>query len=157
MKLLFKQKLFSWFDSYDIFDEAGRTIFTVKGQLSWGHCFKIFDAYGNHIGTVKERLFTLMPKFEIYSANNYIGSIQREFAFFKAKYNIDFNGWHVNGNFWEWDYQIFNSSGFTVATISKQLFNWTDTYIIDVANPSDALCALMLVIAIDAEKCSRDN
>jgi len=25
MKLLFKQRLFSWFDSYDIYDEAGNT------------------------------------------------------------------------------------------------------------------------------------
>ena len=39
--------------------------------------------------------------------------------------------------------------------ISKELFNWTDTYVIDVANSNDALTALMLVLAIDAEKCSR--
>ena len=25
MKLLFKQRFFSWFDSYDIYDEAGNT------------------------------------------------------------------------------------------------------------------------------------
>ena len=36
MKLLFKQRLFSWFDSYDIYNEAEETIFTVKGKLSWG-------------------------------------------------------------------------------------------------------------------------
>ena len=30
MKLLFKQRLFSWFDSYDIYDEAGNTAFVVK-------------------------------------------------------------------------------------------------------------------------------
>ena len=29
MKLLFKQRFFSWFDSYDIYDEAGTTLFTV--------------------------------------------------------------------------------------------------------------------------------
>ncbi len=157
MKLLFKQKIFSWFDSYDIYDESGNTIFTVKGQLSWGHCFKIFDCYGNHIGTVKERIFTFLPKFEIYMGNNYIGSIQKEFSFFKPKYNVDFMGWYVTGNFWGWDYQILNNAGFPVANISKQLFNWSDTYIIDVANPNDALGALMLVIAIDAEKCSQKN
>ena len=31
------------------------------------------------------------------------------------------------------------------------------TYVIDVHDPQDALCALMLVLAIDAEKCSRNN
>ena len=47
MKLLFKQRLFSWFDSYDIYDEAGNTVYVVKGQFSWGHKLAIYDAYGN--------------------------------------------------------------------------------------------------------------
>ena len=34
MKLLFKQRFFSWFDSYDIYDEAGSTVYVVRGQLS---------------------------------------------------------------------------------------------------------------------------
>ena len=33
MKLIFKQRLFSWFDSYDIYYEDGTTAYTVKGQL----------------------------------------------------------------------------------------------------------------------------
>ena len=32
MKLLFKQRLFSWFDSYDIYDESGNTVYVGKGQ-----------------------------------------------------------------------------------------------------------------------------
>lgn len=44
MKLLFKQRIFSWFDSYDIYDEDGNTVFVVKGQLAWGHKLKIYDA-----------------------------------------------------------------------------------------------------------------
>ena len=54
-------------------------------------------------------------------------------------------------------YTVYGAGGSVVATVSKEIFNWTDTYVIDVANPSDALCALMLVLAIDAEKCSRNN
>ena len=50
MKLLFKQRLFSWFDSYDIYDEAGNTVYVVKGQLAWGHKLIIYDAYGNEVG-----------------------------------------------------------------------------------------------------------
>ena len=73
MKLLFKQRMFSWFDSYDIYDEQGNTVYVVKGQLSWGHCLKIFDACGNEVGTVKERIFTFLPKFEVYLGGNYLG------------------------------------------------------------------------------------
>ena len=65
MKLLFKQRLFSWFDSYDIYDEAGNTAYVVKGQLSWGHKLVIYDAYGNEVGMVVQKvlLFFLNSKF----------------------------------------------------------------------------------------------
>ena len=156
MKLLFKQRFFSWFDSYDIYDESGRTLYTVKGQLAWGHRLKVYDARGKEVGTVRERIISFLPKFEIYLGDQYAGCISKEFSLFKPKYNIDFNGWHIDGNFFEWDYTIVGTNGYTVATISKQLLRWTDTYVIDVAKPADALYALMFVLAIDAEKCSRN-
>lgn len=157
MKLRFKQRFFSWFDSYDIYDEAGATVYVVKGQLAWGHCLKIFDTLDREVGTVKERVFTFLPKFELYLGQQYIGCISKEFSLFKPKYNIDCNGWHVEGNFWGWDYSIVNAAGVPVASVSKELFHMTDTYTIDVFNPQDALYALMLVLAIDAEKCSANN
>lgn len=155
MKLLFKQRLFSWFDSYDIYDESGGTVYTVKGQLSWGHCLKIFDSSGREAGTVKERVLTLLPKFELYIDGAYAGCISKEFTFFRPRYHISCNGWYIEGDFFEWDYRVLDPSGRCVATISKELFRLTDTYVIDVNDPQDALCALMLVLAIDAEKCSR--
>ena len=47
-------------------------------------------------------------------------------------------------------------NGRVVASASKQLFNFTDTYVIEVEDEKDALYALMVVLAIDAEKCSRN-
>ena len=155
MKLLFKQRMFSWFDSYDIYDEAGNTVFVVKGRLAWGHCLKIFDAQGRETGTVKERILTFLPKFEMYLEGRYIGCIRKAFTFFLPKFNINCKGWCIDGDLFEWNYRIVNSTGRPVAKISKKLWNWTDTYVIDVHDPQDALCALMLVLAIDAEKCSR--
>ena len=157
MKLLFKQRMFTWFDSYDIYNENDETVYVVKGQLSWGHCLKIFDpAEENELGTVKQEVLTWRPKFFLYEGENEIGCIEKEWSFFKPKYNIDFNGWHVEGDFAEWDYTITGPDGSTVATISKELFQWTDTYVLDIVNPEDALYVLMFVLAIDAEKCSRN-
>ncbi|MBR5453347.1 MAG: LURP-one-related family protein [Clostridia bacterium] len=155
MRLLFKQRLFSWFDSYDVYNEAGETMFTVKGQLAWGHCLKIFDALSNEVGTVKEKILTFLSKFELYIGGSYLGCISKEFSFFKPKYNIECNGWHVEGNVFEWDYTVTDPVGSTVAIVNKELFNWTDTYVIDITDPGNMLPALMLVLAIDAEKCSR--
>ena len=156
MRLYFKQRFFSWFDSYDIYDEDGNTVYTVEGKLSWGHCLHILDAGGNHIGTVQERVFTFLPKFELYEYGTYLGCTQKAFTFFAPRFDIDCNGWQVQGSFMEWDYTVTEPCGALVATITKELFNWTDTYVIDVADTGNALRALMLVLAIDAEKCSRN-
>ena len=155
MKLLFKQRFFSWFDSYDIYDEASNTMFVVKGELAWGHLLRIYDANGREIGCIKEKILTWLPKFEMYIGDRYAGCISKELTFFTPKYNIEYNGWHVEGDWLEWDYSFINSAGQNVASVSKELWNWTDTYVIDVSNPQDAVYALMLVLAIDAEKCSR--
>lgn len=157
MKLLFKQRLFSWFDSYDIYDEEGNTLFTVKGELAWGHLLRIYDAKGDEIGCVKEKIFTWLPKFEMFFGERYIGCINKEFTFLKPKFNIDYNGWQVDGDWFEWDYTILNASNQRIASVSKELWNWTDTYVIDVNDPRDSVFALMLVLAIDAEKCSRND
>ena len=157
MRLLFKQRMFSWFDSYDIYDESGNTVFIVKGELAWGHLLRIYDANGTELGCVKEKVLTLLPRFEMYLGDDYAGCIKKEFTLLKPRFDIDYNGWHVDGDWFEWDYSIFDAFCQQVATVSKEIWNWTDTYIIDVIDPKDALRALMLVIAIDVEKCSRDD
>ncbi|MDO5417017.1 MAG: LURP-one-related family protein [Lachnospiraceae bacterium] len=156
MKLLFRQRFFSWLDSYDIYDEGGNVRFTVEGKMSWGHKLHILDRFGRHVGTVKEEIFTFLPRFAMYAGEQYLGNISKEFTFFKPSYTIDFNDWRISGDFLEWDYSIVDGTGRTVAVISKELFNFTDTYSIDVTEDGDALYALMVTLAIDAEKCSRN-
>lgn len=148
--------MFSWFDSYDIYDEQQNTVFTVRGKLSWGHRLEVYDKNENHIATLQQKVLSFLPKFQIYIGGNLVGEIVKEFTFFKPSFNISCNGWQVNGSFWEWDYRI-TSGGGIIAVIEKQLFNWTDTYTIDVLNENDSLLALMVVLAIDAVKCSRNK
>ena len=157
MKLLFKQRLFSWLDSYDIYDEAGNTVYTVKGQLSWGHCLKIFDARNREVGTVKEKIFTWRPQFEMYLGDRYVGCIRKEFTLFRPQFTVDCSGWQVQGEIFEWDYTVLDAALRQVATVSKEVLHWTDTYVLDIADSADALGVLMLVLSIDAEKCSRGN
>lgn len=156
MKLLFKQRAFSWFDSYDIYNEYGETVFTVEGQLSWGKCLHILNNRGEHIGTVQEKVWSFLARFELYAYGEYLGSLCKEFSFFTPRFTLDCSDWEVEGSFMEWDYTIQSPSRGTIATISKELFQWTDTYSIEVYDPQNALCALMVVLAIDAEKDSRN-
>lgn len=157
MKMLFKQRAFSWFDSYDIYNEQGEVLFTVEGQLSWGKCLHILNAAGEHIGTVQQKVLTFLPRFELYAYGEYLGSLTKEFSFFTPRFTLDCSDWEIEGSFMEWDYTISSPGRGPVAVIGKELFNWTDTYVIDVDDPQNALCALMVVLAIDAEKDSRSN
>jgi uncharacterized protein YxjI len=155
MKLLFKQRIFSWFDSYDIYDESGATVFSVQGRFALGKWLDIHDAQGFYLGRVKQVVLTLLPSFEMYFGEQYVGRINKELAFLKPKFSLDCNGWQVSGNWLEWDYEVTDAYGRPVALVSKQVFNWTDTYAIDVPDPADALIALMIVLAIDAAKDDR--
>lgn len=156
MQMLMKQRVFSWFDSYNVYDAQGNTLYTVKGELAWGHCMRIYDADGNELGMVKEKMFSLLPRFAIYDRNGYLGCVKKEFTLFKPQFTLDFDGWWVEGDLFEWNYRIHNAQGRIAAVVSKQLFHFTDTYVIDVMEPQDALVALMLAVAIDAEKCSNN-
>ncbi len=157
MQMLFKQRIFSWFDTYDVYDEQGNTLYTVKGMMSWGHCLRIYDAYNNEVGMVKEKVFSLLPRFELYDQNGYLGCVKKELTFFKPFITLDCNGWWVEGDIFEWNYRIHNTQGQIAAGISKKLLQFADTYVIDVADPNDALFVLMIAVAIDAEKCSNNG
>ena len=154
MKLLFKQRFFSWFDSYDIYDENNHTVFQVQGKMDWGHRLHIHDFHGNHIGTVREKILTFLPKFELYIHEQYVGEIRKELTFLTPKYNLDCQGWQVSGNIMGWNYKVHDMQGKLIMTADKELFNWTDTYTITIADPNHALYSLMIVLAIDAANCS---
>lgn len=152
MRLLFKQRMFSWFDSYDVYNEAGETVYKVKGELAWGHMFRIYNALGVEVGCIKQKVFSLLPRFEMYAGERCIGSVTQVFTLFWPRFRIDYSGWQADGDWMGWDYTIRDGIGETVATVSKELWNWTDTYSIDLCREQDALYALMLVLAIDAGK-----
>ena len=154
MKLLFKQRFFSWLDSYDVYNEDGSVAFRVEGRLAWGHKLEIQDAQGHRLGMVREEIFTWLPRFALYVGDNCIGSIKREFTLFRPRYTMDVHGWQVEGDWLGWDYRVVDDRGNHVMQLSKELFHWTDTYVLDIAHERDAFLCLMIVLAIDAANCS---
>lgn len=157
MKLLIKQRVFSWSDTYDVYDENGNVRYFVKAEfLSFGHRLHVYDAYQNEVGMIKERLFTLLPVFDIEVNGRVQGKIEKKFTLFKPKYEVDFNGWRVEGDFLGWEYDVYSGCS-SVIHITKELFHWGDTYVIDFMNPADELMGLLLVIAIDAANCTDNN
>lgn len=54
----------------------------------------------------------------------------------------------------ERNYSITDEDGKLVATVDREILQMTDTYVLDIEKPEDALHVLMFVLAIDAEKYS---
>ncbi len=150
MKLLFKQRVFAWLDSYDIYDEDKEILFKIEGQFALMKKLNVYDKDNNHIATL-ENIFSFRPQYRIKINDETVGTITKEITFFKPKFNIDYNGWSVDGDYWDWNYTI-KEKGRHIANINKE-FTWlNDTYTIDVPDENNVLMALLVVLTIDAMK-----
>lgn len=157
MKLLIKQRVFSWADTYDVYDEQGNVKYFVKAEVfSLGHRIHVYDKNQQEIGMIQEKLLTFMPKFEVQMGGRTIGIIEKKFTFLKPKYEIHYNDWRVEGDFLGWNYDVMSGCS-AVMHITKELLHWGDTYVIDFQNPEHELDGLLLVIAIDAANCADNN
>lgn len=157
MKLLIKQRVFSWGDSFDIYDEQGNVKYFVKAEVfSFGHQMHVYDAERREIGMIRQKLLTFVPAFDIEMGGVLKGRIQKRFSLFNPKYDVDFNGWRVEGDFLGWDYDVYSGCS-PIIHITKEFLHWGDTYVIDFLNPTDELMGMMLVIAIDAANCTHGS
>ncbi len=157
MQLYIKQRVFSWSDTYDVYDESGTPRYYVRAEVfSFGHQIHVFEkASGREVGAVHQELFTLLPKFEIVMDGCRKGTVRREFTFFKPRYRVDFLDWVVEGDLFGWEYTV-NRGDDQVMTVSKELFTWGDAYVLHCWDEKDALAGLLLAVAIDAANCGND-
>ena len=78
-------------------------------------------------------------------------------AGFAALYEATSDVIPQKGNFLEWDYQIVDHSGNIIGLINKEIFHMSDTYSLTIEHDEDAFYVLMIVLAIDAQKCSQNK
>ncbi len=157
MQLLIKQRFFSWTDKYDVYDGYGNVKYSVKGEFfSLGHRLHVYDAYGNEVGIVKQKLLTILPVFELEINGKTVGRVERRFSMFRPKYDVDLRGWRAEGDFLNWNYEVWQACSMA-ARITKKLLAWGDTYVLEYADPADELPALMLVLAIDAANSDKEK
>ena len=157
MELRIKQRVFSWTDTYDVYDEFGEPCYYVQAEFfAFGHQIHVFDKRsGQEVGSIHQRLFRLLPEFEIVVGGRSMGTIRKELSFFVPRYRVDYRGWEVMGDFLGWDYQVCQGER-PVMTVSKELFHWGDTYVLRYNDVRDEIPGLLLVIAIDAANCGKD-
>lgn len=156
MQLCIKQRVFSWTDSYDVYDENGVARYFVRAEfLTLGHQIHVYDKQtGREVGSIHQRLLTFTPTFDIIVDGQAQGSVTKKITLFTPRYTVDFRGWNVEGDLLGWDYSVFQGNG-EVMSISKQWLSWGDTYIMNYTNPAYEMPGLLLVLAIDAANCDK--
>lgn len=149
MKLYFKQKVFSFKQHTDIFDESGNVLFTAEGEIfSLGRKMHIYDRNRYEVGLVQQKLLRLMPRFSVFINGQYMADVVREFTLFKQNYRVEGLGWRIDGDFLAHDYRI-TYGGKYIASIHKHWMTWGDSFEIDIAYEQDTVMALAVIIAID--------
>lgn len=158
MGLYIRQRFFSWTDSYDVYDESGEARYEVRAEFfSLGHQIHVYDKRtGQEVGSIREKLLRFLPTFEIVIGGRLQGTVRKELTFLRPRYRVDYRGWAVEGDLLGWDYRV-TQGGRVVMAISKELLSWSDTYVLRYDNPADEMPGLLLVLAIDAANCSRDD
>ena len=98
----------------------------IKAEFfSFGHVLHVYDTSGTEVALIREKIFSFLPKFEITVGGNILGTITKQFTFFKENYSIDYKGWSVEGDFLGWDYDIKDNYGACVSAVNKEIFNFT--------------------------------
>lgn len=151
MKLYIKQRIFSFKDKYDIFDQSGSVVYQVESELfTIAAKLHLLNRQGEEQYYIKKKITLFLAQYEIYKGNILCATVSQEFALFRTKLNIEssYGNFDVQGNFIGMDYEI-SKNGQYYGSISKKWLSWGDSYeldIIDEENPG-FMCAL--VIAID--------
>ena len=84
MRLCIKQRVFSWTDSYDVYDENGVARYFVQAEfLTLGHQIQVYEKQtGKEVGSIHQRLLTFLPTFDIIVDGQSQGCVSKQFSLF---------------------------------------------------------------------------
>lgn len=156
MKLYIKQKLFKLTDTYDIYDEHGNQKYYAKCDFTLLlHRLRVYDNV-KQFGHVEQH-FSFMPTFSFYLDEQYLGEIQKKFTLFYPAYTMNFNGWTIDGDFFDMDYEVKDEYGNLVMHFHKEWFTITDQYCLEIIDPQHEKLCVLIALAVDMAICSQKN
>ncbi len=121
--------------------------------------FEVFDSGTKQLGTVTQTRIALRYPFQEYDPRDYIlevgeeklGKVRTRGSLKKRLFEVDFNGWKVEGDWAGFRYRVTNSHGRTVMTMSSEGEVSGDTWFLDIRDPLDEFPCVMLALVLDAK------
>lgn len=142
------QEFFSLWGKYSVTNENNQVIYQVQGHPALLRSQSIYNARGTEVGQIKQQ-FSLLPAFDIRIDGRTAGTIRSQFRFFHPALDMDYFHWSVEGNFFGWNYNVYDRAHNLIAEIRTELWHLTDHYAIHYQYEKDQLPLLLLVLAID--------
>lgn len=147
-----KEKFWSWGDDFSIMDADGNEVYYVDGKaFSWGEKLSFQDSSRRELAMINQKLLSWKPRYQILINGDVFAEVIKEWTWFKKKFTLDVpgpNDYTIDGSFWAHEFN-FQRQGRTVATVSKKIFSWTDSYGVNVGESEDPIPILCACIVID--------
>ena len=134
MRYIIRQKVFSIREGFFIKDANQNDLYKVTGKvISLGKKLSLSDLQGNELCFIEQKLLKLMPEYHISVNGQVVMVIKQKVAFLKKKIEItgSAGNYTVAGDFFAFDFTVTKDNA-TVATISKKLLKFADTYTVDI-------------------------
>lgn len=151
MRFYIKQKVFSFRDKFRIMDEQQNELYQVGGKFfSIQNKLELLNMDGSTVLHAQKKVFAILPKYTIFDPHNQeVAIVQRKFAF-KPKFEVTVGHKQltVDGSFWGHSFGVHDGE-LEVASISKKVISWGDTYEIEIHDDRDKELYLFIVIIID--------
>ena len=140
-KFVIKPKSIFSKKEYEIFDEAGKSLYYIKYKWKWKYIDYDSDVHDEVIYVHERRDLVNGYITSVYIRHKLLGEI--EFGFGRGL-SIGYKGWEVYGTPSNWNYMITNVVENPVVTVSNNL----GEIIVDVDESVDDLTALATVVAL---------
>lgn len=151
MKLYIKQRIFSFKDKYDIYDENENLVYYVDSQLfSMVAKLRLLDAQERELFFIRGKFRFLLSEYDIEANGELCATIHQKMSFLKSKLYVEskYGQFDIQGNFMGMDYDIYYN-GHYFGGIHKKWLSWGDSYELDIPSPENAAFFCALVVAID--------
>jgi uncharacterized protein YxjI len=150
MKLFMKQKVFSIGDKYTIKDEFNNDRWQVKGDVfSIGHKLHVYDMVGNEVAFVQQKVMSFRPRFFVFVGGVQVAEIVKDFTLFHQHYRIEGTSISLDGDVFQHNYSLIDM-GNIIMNVTKAWFSWGDSFLLDIADDSNELLCLSIVLALDS-------
>jgi uncharacterized protein YxjI len=150
-RYLIRERLFRLAEDSDITDETGKLVLRVNGQL-FRDRVTLRDPSGAEVAQVRHKMVSFRPTYRVIIGGEEAAEVRKRFFTpFGDRFVIDVPGpddLEMEGNLLNHEF-VVRRGGTVVATVSKAMFSFRDTYAVEVAPGQNDLLVLASVLALD--------